>query len=510
MIGDRIEQTTTSTGTGPVTLNPPPQGRVAFWDAIPIGTPAYYLIENGDDWEEGIGTVGANSLTRDKLIRSSTGGFLDLSGTSVVTCTPLSELLGPMGGRLHMAASVSNIGTTYVITCHPPVRELVDGVRVRFRANVTNTLGGASADVNATGAKPIRKGDFAPMEPYEIRRNDFYEIVYDAEADCWQIQSPVYTVAPQRLINGDFTVAQRGTSLPAVAFGDVLLDRWRYLGSADGGTPATVNVSQRSFAPGQTDVPGEPRQFMRLQVVDVGSGFGPESNAEVVQRIVDVRHAGTGRVATRVWMRSTIPGKRVGFRLRRFFGTGGSTQEFATTGQSHELGTVWQPFEIFWNLASLSGRTIGPGSFLSFQIFFQWGSNFDGAFGTSGGEGWRQAGDIEIADAQLQPGHIVVPFPRKQDHENLIECLHFYVSDLRIGGSGYATAAGQTARAQTTVVYPVPMRVDPVKEYQNIGGNMNQALAVAQSSRFGMVCSEASVVEGSQFWSGRVNLDAEI
>src|SRR5690606_22638980 len=135
---------------------------------------------------------------------------------------------------------------------------LADGVRVRFRANVTNTQGGASADVDSTGAKPIRKGDFAPVEPYELRLGDIYEIVYDATSDCWQLQSPVFNRGPTLLINGDFRIAQRGASFAGVAPNQYLTDRWIYAAGAGGGTLATVNASQEAFAAGQSDVPGEP------------------------------------------------------------------------------------------------------------------------------------------------------------------------------------------------------------------------------------------------------------
>src|SRR5690606_16310846 len=176
MIGDRTEQTTTTEGTGTLTLNAPAATRLAFSDEIPPGEKVYYIIENGDDWEEGIGTVGSDSLSRDTLIKSSTGSKLNLSGTSVVRCAPIAEMLGGMGGQLRTAQSVTLNSSTYIITTRPAIRALVDGVEIEFRANETDTAGGAQADVSSTGAKPIRKSDFAPVEPFDIQAGRFYKI----------------------------------------------------------------------------------------------------------------------------------------------------------------------------------------------------------------------------------------------------------------------------------------------------------------------------------------------
>lgn len=73
---DRRLVTTTSTGTGTVTLGSAVTGFLAFNSApaIPAGTVVSYLIEQGDDWEVGTGVYnsGANTLTRSPT-RSSAG-----------------------------------------------------------------------------------------------------------------------------------------------------------------------------------------------------------------------------------------------------------------------------------------------------------------------------------------------------------------------------------------------------------------------------------------------------
>jgi len=118
-------------------------------------------------------------------------------------------------------------------------------------------------------------------------------------------------------------------------------------------------------------------------------------------------------------------------------------------------------------------------------------------------------GTIDIADWSFHPGHLIGPFQRRHIAAELTQCMRYYVHQLHIGGAGDATSSDQSARAQTTVVYPVPMRVDPIKTYTSLGGNMSGTLHIAASSTLGMVCSEISTTSGSQFWRGQVNLDAE-
>jgi len=69
----RVQDTTTSTGTGNITLaNSAPVGFVSLYDAFGTGTSFDYVIEGGAEWEEGIGTLtDATTLVRSTVLRSS-------------------------------------------------------------------------------------------------------------------------------------------------------------------------------------------------------------------------------------------------------------------------------------------------------------------------------------------------------------------------------------------------------------------------------------------------------
>lgn len=88
VLKDRVKETTTTQGTGTISLLGAVQGYQGF-SSIGIGNTTYYCIQSTADWEVGIGTVGAGSLTRDTVLASSNNGSLVGFGSGVkdVFCT---------------------------------------------------------------------------------------------------------------------------------------------------------------------------------------------------------------------------------------------------------------------------------------------------------------------------------------------------------------------------------------------------------------------------------------
>lgn len=79
VLADRVKDTTTTTGTGSVTLSgSPPAGFQSFGAAIGNGNTTYYTISGGSEFEVGIGTYNSAGpvLNRDTVLSSSNGGNL--------------------------------------------------------------------------------------------------------------------------------------------------------------------------------------------------------------------------------------------------------------------------------------------------------------------------------------------------------------------------------------------------------------------------------------------------
>ena len=65
VVKDRVKDTSTTSGTGTITLdNSPPAGYQAF-STLGNGSTTYYAIQDANDaFEIGLGTYNANTLTR--------------------------------------------------------------------------------------------------------------------------------------------------------------------------------------------------------------------------------------------------------------------------------------------------------------------------------------------------------------------------------------------------------------------------------------------------------------
>ena len=76
VLKDRVKDTTTTTGTGSVTLSGvPPVGFQGF-TAIGNGNTTYYTIAGASQWEVGLGTYNAGVLSRDTVFESSNANAL--------------------------------------------------------------------------------------------------------------------------------------------------------------------------------------------------------------------------------------------------------------------------------------------------------------------------------------------------------------------------------------------------------------------------------------------------
>ena len=73
VIADRVKDTTTTTGTGDITLSgTAPSGYRAFASVMATGDNCYYCIALGTEWEVGYGKLTASTtLNRSRIIAST-------------------------------------------------------------------------------------------------------------------------------------------------------------------------------------------------------------------------------------------------------------------------------------------------------------------------------------------------------------------------------------------------------------------------------------------------------
>ena len=121
VLADRVKETTTTTGTGTVTLLGASTGYQSF-SAIGNGNNTYYTIagQTGSEWEVGIGTYtsAGTTLSRDTVIASSNAGakVVFSAGTKDVFVTYPAEYTanavgGGIGAVLLNATTMTASGT---------------------------------------------------------------------------------------------------------------------------------------------------------------------------------------------------------------------------------------------------------------------------------------------------------------------------------------------------------------------------------------------------------------
>lgn len=137
VVKDRVKETSTTTGTGTLTLAGAVSGFRSFADIGNANTTAYVILEGSEStptaWEVGVGTYTASgtTLSRDTVLRTSAGDttkitlasgthtvFCGLSAEIAVTTLGTSEITGPLclGDYLRLGGDVYDPtdATTYI------------------------------------------------------------------------------------------------------------------------------------------------------------------------------------------------------------------------------------------------------------------------------------------------------------------------------------------------------------------------------------------------------------
>lgn len=256
------------------------------------------------------------------------------------------------------------------------------------------------------------------------------------------------------LINGNFEINQLGdiTGTTSWTANGYNLDQWQTLISG-----SSCTTSQQAFTLGQTQVPGEPKNYIR-HVVTSSAGAG--NYTIMYQPIEDVRKF-AGETVTFCGYGRADTTRNVGIELYQSFGSGGSPSSAVSCPFGLiSLTSSWQFVVITGSVSSISGKILGTvnNHNISFWIWMDAGSTFSAR---SSGVG-QQSGTFEFANLMLISGDQPIPY-YKRDHgteERL--CQRYYEVQ---GGSasspvmhGYGVSGSYIGQ---TVAYATPKRIVP-------------------------------------------------
>jgi hypothetical protein len=260
----------------------------------------------------------------------------------------------------------------------------------------------------------------------------------------------------QALINGNFDVWQRGTTFTNPVSGTYTTDRFAALYSTVGALPTSIVHSQQSLTPG--DIVNS-FYYYRISPNGSGSGFGVGDGYYIQQKIENgVRYlCGVGKnITISFWARSDITGKKIGIYAFQKYGTGGSPSTGENiAGNKFSLTSTWTKYTVTITTNTLVGKTFGTNNddFLGIQFVSMWGTGTFGTLVSSAGvaETFGGAGNIDIAQVQVNSGATALLFQPRSFAEELALCQRYYEKSY-----SYATAPLTASAAADSIVLIVP------------------------------------------------------
>lgn len=311
-------------------------------------------------------------------------------------------------------------------------------------------------------------------------------------------------VLKNKLINGSFNVAQRGTSFVSGANDDDTynLDRWYVL--SDGND--AVDITQT------TTVPTGAKYSIGLDVETVNKKFGIAQIIENVNCYDAI--GGNVTLSFQAKVSATTKLDNVKCAIVAWSGTADTVTSdiisawgaegtnptlianatYENTPANLNVTTSWATYSVTANVDTASTANI---------IVFIWSDVTD-----------TTAGDfLYITNAQLEVGTSATPFERRLYNQELANCQRYYYrftpsAAAQLYGSGFAST---TTVFRNIIQYPVPLRAAPTALEQSgtasdysvlISGNVLACSAVPALSILGPITSGINLTVTSGLTSG--------
>jgi hypothetical protein len=241
------------------------------------------------------------------------------------------------------------------------------------------------------------------------------------------------------VINGAFDIWQRGTSFSYTGSGATTFtaDRCSVYVNGNG----TFTFSRQTFTPGAAPVAGyESNYFYRFAV----NTLGTSTTAYVLQNKIENVTTFAGQTVTLSFWAKSDASRTVYLALTQYFGSGGSANVDTTSSVS--VTTGWTRYSYTVALPSISGKTIGAGSYLQVRL-----------------EVTPTASQtLDIWGLQLENGSVATAFQTATGtlQGELAACQRYYyqaASNTLYGMYGWFFAFNTTT-GRTLITNPVPMR----------------------------------------------------
>jgi hypothetical protein len=233
-----------------------------------------------------------------------------------------------------------------------------------------------------------------------------------------------------RVINGDFSVWQRGTSFTDLATGAFSADRWKIDYRPNG----NINAAQQDYV-----------SYKALRFTNAYTG---SQSFNFEHKVEDVTFF-SGKEVTLSFYAKASEAFTMGIAAYENYGSGGSAQTTAVSS-SKSITTTRQQFTVTFTCTDMSAKTVGLSNCMRL--------NFSNPLSQ---DAW-----VEIDHVQLEVGSVATPFEHRSFGEELALCQRYY---WRFGwpsvhggqpnvGLGFYL---NSARVDMAIDLPVTMRTNP-------------------------------------------------
>jgi hypothetical protein len=264
-------------------------------------------------------------------------------------------------------------------------------------------------------------------------------------------QTNNFYAGKNKIINGALDINQRNfTSNTANA--SFNFDRFSQLNSG-----GTVTVTPQTFTPGAAPVAGyEATNFVRM-VTASQSAAG--DFAIIRHAIENVRTFANQTVTFSFWAKATSGTPKITVEIDQNFGSAPGSLGVLTTFGTVTLSTSWARYTVTGTVPSISGKTIGAGSFLTLYFWVSAGSTYAARTNSMG----VQNNTFDLWGFQLEAGSTATAFQTATGtiQGELAACQRYYYRTTGTGTDSRIATMGASATnsiCDFNIAIPVTMR----------------------------------------------------